>query len=184
VTTTPRDTAGRDIDRRMAAAVLDRLDRGKQPIPGEAAVLRACFAAELADAEQARAQLAEALGLIADALGDPQPATTPEPTPCDAYQPPTTPENSGLCATCGMADWKHTEHTQLSQEIDAEPECKDARGCDKVVPCNPGCAVTSRALADAMARTPVQPTVPVLNLLVQDIADDIRRFFGNIGGRP
>jgi hypothetical protein len=32
----------------------------------------------------------------------------PEPTACDAYQPPTTPEDSGICASCGMADWKHT----------------------------------------------------------------------------
>lgn len=56
----PRDDAGRTIDRTMAAAVLDRLDRGKTPIPGEVAVLRAVLAAEQDDADQAREQLAAA----------------------------------------------------------------------------------------------------------------------------
>jgi hypothetical protein len=32
-----------------------------------------------------------------------------EPTACDAYQPPTTPADSGLCARCGMYDYKHQE---------------------------------------------------------------------------
>lgn len=28
---------------------------------------------------------------------------------CAAYQPPTTPADSGLCARCGMFDYKHQE---------------------------------------------------------------------------
>ena len=28
---------------------------------------------------------------------------------CAAYQPPATPEGSGLCAGCGMYDYKHRE---------------------------------------------------------------------------
>ncbi|CAM5620672.1 hypothetical protein [Streptomyces aurantiogriseus] len=28
---------------------------------------------------------------------------------CSAYQPPTTPADSGLCARCGMYDYKHQE---------------------------------------------------------------------------
>jgi uncharacterized protein YbjT (DUF2867 family) len=28
---------------------------------------------------------------------------------CEAYQPPTTSEQSGLCARCGMYDYKHQE---------------------------------------------------------------------------
>lgn len=31
----------------------------------------------------------------------------PDPEPCDAYQPPTTSEDSGYCARCGMNDFKH-----------------------------------------------------------------------------
>lgn len=46
------------------------------------------------------------------ALNDEQPAEpepiAPEPIPCDTYQPSSSPEESGLCASCGMADWKHT----------------------------------------------------------------------------
>jgi hypothetical protein len=43
-----------------------------------------------------------------------------------------------------------------------EPECKDVQGCHRVVPCIPGCAVTSRALADAMAAVREQPAEPLL----------------------
>jgi hypothetical protein len=59
----------------------------------------------------------------------------------------------------------------VAREQPAEPECTDARGCDKVAPCNPGCAVTRQALADAMAKTPEQPTVTVTP---QQVADAIR----------
>ncbi|WP_329336142.1 hypothetical protein OG252_13240 [Streptomyces sp. NBC_01352] len=30
-------------------------------------------------------------------------------TVCPAYQPPATPEDSGLCPRCGMFDYKHVE---------------------------------------------------------------------------
>lgn len=32
---------------------------------------------------------------------------------CSAYQPPTTPADSGLCARCGMYDYKHQEPTSV-----------------------------------------------------------------------
>jgi hypothetical protein len=38
--------------------------------------------------------------------GEPAPQAT-DGTVCRAYQPPTKPEDSGLCARCGMSDWKH-----------------------------------------------------------------------------
>lgn len=70
MTTTPRDDAGRSIDRTMAAAILDRLDRGKQPIPGEAAMLRAVLTAEQADGDQAREQRDQAAASLTDLRND------------------------------------------------------------------------------------------------------------------
>jgi hypothetical protein len=32
-------------------------------------------------------------------------------TVCDAYKPPATSADSGLCARCGMSDYKHPEAT-------------------------------------------------------------------------
>lgn len=50
------------------------------------------------------------------------------------------------------------ELTRLRQEMEATepeaPECKSPQGCDKVVPCNPGCAVSAHALHAAMAPLP------------------------------
>jgi triphosphoribosyl-dephospho-CoA synthetase len=38
--------------------------------------------------------------------------TTTDGTVCRAYQPPTTAEMTGLCARCGMYDYKHKEQTR------------------------------------------------------------------------
>jgi hypothetical protein len=51
-----------------------------------------------------------------------KPATGPAATQatdgaaCGAYQPPTKPEDTGLCARCGMADWKHRKPRMLTFE--------------------------------------------------------------------
>lgn len=46
--------------------------------------------------------------------------TTPDEEPaCDAYQPPTTSEDSGLCARCGMSDYKHTR--RAADELGIDP---------------------------------------------------------------
>lgn len=37
----------------------------------------------------------------------------PEPSVCDAYQLPTTAAASGLCARCGMSDYKHQEQPRV-----------------------------------------------------------------------
>lgn len=37
------------------------------------------------------------------------PVVEPVAAVCSAYQPPATPEDSGLCAGCGMSDYKHRE---------------------------------------------------------------------------
>lgn len=111
---------------------------------------------------------------IEAALGDPQPATEPDPCAHGCRQ---------------AAD----EHTRLSQEIDAEPECADPQGCHRVVPCNPGCAVTRQALADAMTKAQ-QPAEPLLrgnlpplvisiDLSGAALADAIRRA-ARFGGGP
>jgi hypothetical protein len=92
---------------------------------------------------------------ITAALGDPQPAT----------------EAEVLAAACGPeAQWDATQ---------PEPECQDAQGCHRVVPCNPGCAVTSRALADALSKAQQQPTAPEAHVHVtpQQVADAVRRVF-------
>lgn len=39
------------------------------------------------------------------------PAAAKDGEACDAYQLPTTPTESGLCARCGMYDYKHQEAT-------------------------------------------------------------------------
>lgn len=35
------------------------------------------------------------------------PVRPPDGEVCGRYQPPTSPEDSGLCARCGMSDYKH-----------------------------------------------------------------------------
>lgn len=40
-------------------------------------------------------------------------AAAPDGTVCPAYQPPTIPEDSGLCARCGMYDYKHQEQPDV-----------------------------------------------------------------------
>ncbi|MHC3474653.1 hypothetical protein ACYF6T_38990 [Streptomyces sp. 7R007] len=39
------------------------------------------------------------------------PAAAAEPATCDAYRPPTSPQDAGLCARCGMFDYKHRAAT-------------------------------------------------------------------------
>lgn len=91
------------------------------------------------------------LGAIDAALGDPQPATEPEVS----------------AAACGPeAQWDAAA---------PEPECKDPQGCHRVVPCIPGCAVTSRALADAMAKTREQPAEPLADA-VAELAEAYRAY--------
>jgi hypothetical protein len=51
-------------------------------------------------------QVRRLLDDLTHALDGAEPAT-PDPDPCDTYQPPTTPEDSGYCAHCGMSDYKH-----------------------------------------------------------------------------
>jgi hypothetical protein len=55
-----------------------------------------------------RARQAVLDALVEPASG-PAATRTTDGTVCAAYQPPTKPEDSGLCARCGMADWKHKE---------------------------------------------------------------------------
>jgi len=38
-----------------------------------------------------------------------QPAEVPDGAVCSVYRPPATAEDSGLCARCGMYDYKHAE---------------------------------------------------------------------------
>lgn len=62
---------------------------------------------------------------------------------CDAYQPPTTPADSGLCARCGMYDYRHhakpvdTAATEAGPALPAAPPCIPDHGA--AVYC-PGCA--------------------------------------------
>jgi hypothetical protein len=50
---------------------------------------------------------------------------TAQPAACDAYQPPVSPADSGLCARCGMSDYKH--HT-----APAEPGAPAEAGREQV----------------------------------------------------
>jgi hypothetical protein len=47
---------------------------------------------------------------------------------------------------------------QEMEETEPEaPECRDAEGCHRVVPCNPGCAVVSRQLYEQLAKATEPP---------------------------
>ncbi|MFE4420459.1 hypothetical protein [Streptomyces sp. NPDC056817] len=48
----------------------------------------------------------EARARVDGTAPEPDSAAT-EPAACDSYQPPTTPAETGLCARCGMYDYKH-----------------------------------------------------------------------------
>ena len=50
-------------------------------------------------------------------------------TVCANYQPPTAPEHSGLCASCGMSDWKHHAPAGLREQITAlRDDLRDTTG--------------------------------------------------------
>ncbi|MDX2520562.1 MULTISPECIES: hypothetical protein [Streptomyces] len=50
---------------------------------------------------------------------------TAQPAACDAYQPPVSPADSGLCARCGMSDYKH--HT-APDPAEPRPPAEAGRG--------------------------------------------------------
>jgi hypothetical protein len=60
---------------------------------------------------------------VIEALDEPAPGTAAtratDGTACAAYQPPNTPQDSGLCARCGMYDYKHTR--QAADELGIDP---------------------------------------------------------------
>lgn len=51
------------------------------------------------------------------------------------------------------------ELTRLGEEMEP-PECQKPQGCDKVVPCIPGCAVASRTLHEKLAQAAQPPRRP------------------------
>lgn len=69
-------------------------------------------------AEPAREVLRDAARRIRAALNGPEQhgrataTEATEPHPCGTYLPPTTPEDSGLCARCGMYDYRHRTDTK------------------------------------------------------------------------
>jgi hypothetical protein len=64
------------------------------------------------------------------------------------------------CPNCGATESRPAMVSSERFEPEA-PECKSPQGCDKVVPCDPGCAVSARALHAAMAQPPRRPPYAV-----------------------
>ncbi|MET8766351.1 DUF6085 family protein [Streptomyces sp. NPDC004658] len=68
-----------------------------------------------------RARLASAWKAVS--TPDPAPAATQptDGTVCTAYQPPTTAEMTGLCARCGMYDYRHTTQQARADAVGVDP---------------------------------------------------------------
>lgn len=97
------------------------------------------------------------------ALGDPQPAAPlPEAAVCNAYQPPATATDSGLCARCGMCDYKHTSAPAEVCCVCGCPDvtyrnhreqpfcCRCAECCEPPVLCAHGCQPAAEAVQTAV----------------------------------
>lgn len=84
------------------------IDRSDIPQAHAIACIRAALAGETRPGQLGLDEAAHDAFLTALAQpSDPAATEATEPTPCDSYQPPTTPTETGLCARCGMYDYKH-----------------------------------------------------------------------------
>lgn len=77
--------------------------------------------------------------------------------------PHETTEDEDACEAAHLAAEPEAPELRLADlgKLGAEPECNDAEGCHRVIPCDPGCAASSRALRAAMAAPPPRPPYAV-----------------------